>query len=65
MNNLVDILSQPPLKNISDFGVIMQLEPFIHDLLSEDYEGYEDFKGVYKQLKEISVTTIKGNGYHL
>jgi hypothetical protein len=38
MNNLVFILSQPPLNKIAIVGVIMQLEPFTHEILSEYYE---------------------------
>jgi len=33
------MLSQPPLNKIAAMGVIMQLEPFTHDILSEDYGG--------------------------
>jgi hypothetical protein len=65
MNKLANMLSWPPLKKIAIVGVIMQLEPFTHDLLSEDYEGDEYFRGVYKQLKERSVTSMEGNEYHL
>jgi hypothetical protein len=36
MNNLEKILSHPPLKKIATLLVIMKLEPFTHDLLSED-----------------------------
>jgi hypothetical protein len=36
-NKLVGMLSQPPLKKIATIGMLMQLEPFTHDLLSEDY----------------------------
>jgi hypothetical protein len=45
--------------------MIMQLEPFTHELLSEYYEGDEDFRGVYKQLKERLVIVMEGNEYHL
>ena len=43
----------------------MQLEPFTHEILSEDYEGDEDFKEVYKQLKERIVVVMEGNEYHI
>ena len=49
---------------IAAMGVIMQLEPFTHDILSEDYEGYEDFRGSYKQLRERSITAIEDNEFH-
>jgi hypothetical protein len=47
-----------PLKNIVVVGLIMQLEPFTHELLSENYEGDEDFRGVYKKLKDRPITTM-------
>jgi hypothetical protein len=47
-NKLVDMLSQPPLKKIAIVGMLMQLEPFTHDLLSEYYQRDEDFKGIYQ-----------------
>lgn len=64
-NKIAYMLSQPPLDNIATVGVIMELEPFTHELLSEDYEGYEDFLEVYKQLKERPITTMEENKYHL
>jgi hypothetical protein len=42
------LYTRPPLKKIAEVGMIMQLEPFTHEILSEDYEGDEDFSGVYK-----------------
>jgi len=33
--------------------------------LSEDYEADEDFRGVYKKLKERVVVVMEGNEYHL
>jgi hypothetical protein len=65
MNRLADILSRLLLKKITVDGMIMQLEPFTHELLSEDYEGDEDFREVYKQLKERSIIVMEGNKYHL
>jgi hypothetical protein len=59
------MLSQPPLKKIATIGMIMQLEPFTHEILSEDYEGDEDFKEVYKKLKERIVVVMEGNEYHI
>jgi hypothetical protein len=59
------MLSRPPLKKIVASGMIMQLEPFTRELLSEDYEGDEDFTGVYKKIKERLVVVMEGNEYHL
>jgi hypothetical protein len=59
MNRLANMLSRPPLKKIATIGMIMQLEPFTHELLSEYYEGDEDFRGVYKKLKERVVVSWK------
>jgi hypothetical protein len=59
------MLFRPPLKNIAAIGMIMQLEPFTHEILSEYYDGDEDFRGVYKQLKETMVFFMEGNEYHL
>jgi len=59
------MLSHPPLKKIAAIGMIIQLEPFTHELLSEDYEGDEYFKGVYKKIKERVVVVMEGNEYHL
>jgi hypothetical protein len=59
------MLSRPPLKNIATIGMIMQLEPFTHEILSEYYEGDEDFRKVYKQLKERIVVFMEGNEYHI
>jgi len=59
------MLSWPPLKKIATIGVIMLIEPFTYDLLSEYYEGDEDFRVVYKQLKERVGTAMEGNEYHL
>jgi hypothetical protein len=42
-------------------GVIMELEPFTRELLSEDYEGDEYFR----KLKERPTTSMEGNEYHL
>jgi len=65
MNRLEHILSQPLMKNIVAIGMIMQLEPFTNEILSEYYEGDEDFRGVYKELKERLVIFMEGNEYHL
>jgi len=43
----------------------MQLYPFTHELLSEDYEGDEYFKEVYKKLMEMIVAFMEGNEYHI
>jgi len=43
----------------------MCLDPFINEILSEDYEGDEDFRRVHKQLKERPINTMKENEYHL
>jgi hypothetical protein len=59
------MLSQPPLKKTTSIGMIMYLEPFTNEILSDDYDGDEYFKGVYKQLKESIVTIMEGNEYHL
>ena len=59
------MLSRLPLNKIAIIEMIMQLGPFTHELLSEDYEGDEGFRGVYKQLKESSINVIEGNKYHL
>lgn len=40
------MLSGPLLNKIAEIGVIMQLEPLTCDLISEDCEGDEDFKGI-------------------
>jgi hypothetical protein len=61
MNRLVDILSRPPLKTIATFGMIMQLEPFTHEFMSEYYEGDEDFIGLYKKLKDGLVVDMEAN----
>jgi hypothetical protein len=53
------------LKKIATFGMIMQLETFTHELLSENYEGDEGFGGVYNKLKDRLVTFMEGNEYHL
>jgi hypothetical protein len=55
------MLSRPPLKKISTIGMIMQLDPFTHELLREYYEGDEDFIEAYKQLKERIVVFMEGN----
>jgi hypothetical protein len=64
-NRLEDMLARPPLKKIATIRMITQLEPFTHELLSEDFDGDEDFKGVYKELKERMVIFMEGNEYHL
>jgi hypothetical protein len=53
------------VKKITFVGMVMQLEPTSYELLSEDYEGDEDSRGVYTQLKERSIIAMEGNGYHL
>jgi hypothetical protein len=59
------MLSRPPQKKIAAIGMIMQLEPFTHELLSEYYEGDEYFIGFYKYLKERLVVFMEGKEYHL
>jgi hypothetical protein len=60
------MLYQSLMKKIATIGMIMHLEPFTHELLSEDYEGDEHFRGFYNQLKlERVVTVMEGNEYHL
>jgi len=61
MDMLAYMLSQPPLKKIAVVEMIMKLEPFTHELLTEDYEGDEYLRGVYKQLKERSIIVMEGN----
>ena len=63
VNNLTDMLSRPPLEKIAAVGIIMHLEPFTHDLMSEDYEAVGDFRGVYKQLMERTTTAMVGIKY--
>jgi hypothetical protein len=38
MNSIAYMLSQTPMKKIASLEMIMQLEPFIHERLREDYE---------------------------
>ena len=45
-NKIACMLSGPLLNKIAEIGVIMQLEPLTCDLISEDCEGDEDFKGI-------------------
>jgi hypothetical protein len=59
------MLSQPPPKKIALVGMILKVQHFTHELLSEDYEGDGYFRGVYKQLTERSVIAMEGNEYHL
>jgi hypothetical protein len=61
MDKITNMLSRPPLKKIAVVGVIMELDPFTHELLSEDYEGDEYFR----QLKGRPTTSMEGNEYHL
>jgi hypothetical protein len=64
-NRIIDIISLPPLKNIAVVGMIIHLDPFTHETLSEDYERDEDLRGVYKKLKERLVVVMEQNEYHL
>jgi hypothetical protein len=59
------MLSRPPLKKIKVVRMIMQLDPFTHEIMSEDYKGDEDFRGVYKQLKKRLAIVMEGIDYHL
>lgn len=63
--NLPDMLSQPSLKKIAAICMLMQYQSFTHDLLSEDYQRDDDFKGTYQQLKERLVADLEGNEYNL
>ena len=65
MNRLGDMLSRPPLKKIATIGMIMQLDPFTRELLSEDYERDEDLRGVYEKIKERVVVLMEVNEYQV
>jgi hypothetical protein len=46
MNRLENMISQPPLMKIARIGMTMQLQPFTHELMGEDYERDKYFRGV-------------------
>jgi hypothetical protein len=41
------MLSRPPIQKFAAMGVIIQLKPFIHEFLSEDYKEDVDFGDVF------------------
>jgi hypothetical protein len=45
--------------------MIIYLEPFTRELLSDDYEGDGYFRVFYIQMKEILFILMEGNEYRL
>jgi hypothetical protein len=52
MNKVANMSSRPPMQNIVAMGINMQVEPFTHELKSEEYVEDIDFGDYFHQLKK-------------